>query len=145
MINEIYNPAIYWKKDILHLILSFYCRFLTGVQYAIDKSTSLCSVDPIPISSQGFDAVLNITRNTLRMRNPTEFFNLDGSYVYVGKRTARSLLCDVYQTMTSKIPGRGLVLYETYFLSVRSRIGFLFVCVIINKNLKLLYNSALAQ
>ncbi|KAK7502193.1 hypothetical protein BaRGS_00006557, partial [Batillaria attramentaria] len=90
----------------------------TGVQYTIDRYYSRCSIDPIPYSARGFDAVNNITRQTLGMRGPMGFFNLnDSTYLYAGKRMARGVNCDVFQAVLTNLPGRGLVVYEVYFMS----------------------------
>lgn len=89
------------------------------MQYVVDKSTSMCSVDPLPTSFT-FDSILNTTRQTLRMRTSAEFWYLpDANFVFVGKRKLRHVWCDVYQTMTTKIYLHGTVVYEVYLLSVR--------------------------
>ena len=104
------------KEDNVRCCLSV----RTGVQYAIAKDLQMCSVDPIPVDAKGFDAVLNITRNTLGMRGPMQFFNLKGDgYQYAGQRMARGQKCDVFQSVLTGIPGHGVVIYEVYFLSVR--------------------------
>ena len=87
--------------------------------YSIDRYTGTCSIDPIPYNARGFDAVNNITRQTLTMRSPMGFFNLDDpSYLYAGQRKARGVQCDVFQAVLTTIPGRGVVVYEVYFLDV---------------------------
>ncbi|XP_070195502.1 uncharacterized protein [Littorina saxatilis] len=89
-----------------------------GVQYTIAVDMNECSVDPIPLDSKGFDAVYNITRQTLGMRKPMQFFNLnETTYLYAGQRLARGQQCDVFQAVLTNIPGHGIVVYEVYFLS----------------------------
>lgn len=97
------------------------CLPASGVQYAIDKTTGLCSIDPIPADATGFDASLNITRDTLSMRNSLQFFNLQGNMTYAGVRTVRGLQADVFQRFTNQIPGRKNVVYEVYFFKVRAK------------------------
>lgn len=90
-----------------------------GVQYAIDQSNQVCSIDPLPTTSMGFDSSLNITRDTQSMRNPQQFFYLDGNIQYAGQREVRGVQADVFQKLINNIPDRGLVLYEIYFIKVR--------------------------
>ena len=92
----------------------------SGVQYTIADDTKQCSIDPIPVDARGFDAVYNITRQTLGMRKPLQFLNLDSkSYLYAGRRKARGQQCDVFQAVLTNIPGHGIVVYEVYFLTVK--------------------------
>ena len=91
----------------------------SGVQYTIAEDTKQCSIDPIPVDARGFDAVYNITRQTLGMRKPLQFLNLDSmSYLYAGQRKARGQNCDVFQAVLTNISGHGTIVYEVYFLTV---------------------------
>lgn len=53
------------------------------------------------------------------MRNPQQFFYLDGNIQYAGQREVRGVQADVFQKLITNIPDRGLVLYEIYFIRVR--------------------------
>lgn len=99
---------------------------MTGVQYAIDKSNGACSIDPIPSSATGYDAVYNVSTDTLNIRDPMQFFNIKGGdlIVWVGQRPVRGLQANVFQKFTDQIPGRGGVIYEVYFIKVSSTQSF---------------------
>lgn len=96
------------------------------MQYAIDNSNGACSIDPIPSSATGYDAVYNVTTDTLNIRDPMQFFNIKGGdlIVWVGQRPVRGLQADVFQKFTDQIPGRGGVIYEVYFIKVSSTQSF---------------------
>ena len=108
-------------------LLSYDFVFQSGVQYTIAQDTLTCSIDHIPYSAKGFDAVQNLTAKTLQQRSPMQFFNLnENSYFYAGVRTCRGLKCDVYQTYLTNMPGFQIVIYEVYFLKVRGHIIIIF-------------------
>ena len=107
------------QKTSISNITRHHTTYASGVQYTIATDINECSIDPIPVKAKGFDAVYNITRQSLGMRNPMLFFNLDNtSYLYAGQRKARGQNCDVFQAVLTNIPGRGTIVYEVYFLTV---------------------------
>ncbi|XP_059170928.1 uncharacterized protein LOC131952328 [Physella acuta] len=74
--------------------------FTTGVAYEINDVTKKCKISPL---SQGaFDVVTGKPSTdgsqVVSMKSPQSMFYLDNSYRYVGQKTVRGIVCDVFES-----------------------------------------------
>ncbi|KAI8786711.1 CAunnamed protein product [Biomphalaria glabrata] len=74
--------------------------FVTGVAYQINQVTKQCFIKPIAQGS--FDVVTGQTTQDgsliVSLKSPQSMFYLDDSYIYVGEKTVRGILCDVFES-----------------------------------------------
>ncbi|CAC5396031.1 unnamed protein product [Mytilus coruscus] len=100
--------------------------FSTGLQYVIDKYYENCTISPITPGQ--YDSELNPQEYmkdksyVIKMKSPIELFHLNTETRYVGQKTVRNLLCDVFLGMIQSYTMPGLngshpAILEYYFLT----------------------------
>lgn len=85
--------------------------FARGLQYTIDNDYENCTI--MPISPGQFDAEISVQdylqykSYVVQMKNPLELFHTDVQTRYIGQRTVRNLLCDVFigEIQSYSMPG----------------------------------------
>ncbi|KAK3584919.1 hypothetical protein CHS0354_021792 [Potamilus streckersoni] len=107
------------------LPLTYSLHLLEGIAYNIDRFYDNCTITQIP--NNGVDSVQdNANKKTdssyiLRMRTPLELFKIDNTYRFVGQRTTRGILCNVFESLRTdfQLPnynGTFHSIFQFYFL-----------------------------
>ncbi|KAL3868291.1 hypothetical protein ACJMK2_041117 [Sinanodonta woodiana] len=99
--------------------------FNTGIAYNIDRIYDNCTITQIP--NNGVDSIQDNADKKkdnsyiLRMRSPLELFKIDNTYRFVGQRTTRGILCNVFESLRTdfQLPdynGTFHSIFQFYFL-----------------------------
>ncbi|XP_046353474.2 uncharacterized protein LOC124133217 [Haliotis rufescens] len=102
--------------------------FNTGIAYNIDQVQGNCTITPISAATMQPDfkkdkaAFANNGAFVVQMKGPLEVFGLNYQYKYAGEKTARGILCDVFETAVPdfKLPTMNKTtkaIYQYYFQS----------------------------
>ncbi|ESO85118.1 hypothetical protein LOTGIDRAFT_168146 [Lottia gigantea] len=103
--------------------------FNTGLAYVIDQEYLNCTVSQITAKGPlGFDAELDPKAQkyyngyVVDMKSPLEFFGLTSSYTFIGQKTVRGILCDVFEGEVNNFIPPGLndtvkAIFQYYFQS----------------------------
>ncbi|XP_071117690.1 uncharacterized protein [Haliotis cracherodii] len=82
--------------------------FNRGTRYTIDKEYGNCSMTPLPDTVMDTKRVGKGNHWFLELLDPLEFLRLQADFVYVGQRTVRGLICDLF---VAKVTGKSAVIY----------------------------------